>query len=716
QGRPVAVVEGEDDASGRKPSARPQPLRLGHRQALVSAPPHVGGLTAERLLGHGERRVPCGADRVIGEDQRSGCGGHAPILPPGREARKPVLTEHMFGMMVGCGHPRPAPSAAPGRRRSAATRAGRPSPSPAARSSASATSGGSTRAGGAAAPCTAATSRSAARAAALGYETLALTDHDGLCGSLAFAHAAREAGIRAVTGAEITLVGGAHLTLLAETAAGYRNLCRLITAAHAGDRRAPAATLDEVARHADGLHCLSGCARHGLLARPVAEGRLREAEELGLWLRGVFGRDRFTVELQRPYARGDARRNRLLTELAERLRVRTAATGDPHAHSRRRALLQDALVAIQKNTTLEACEADRRGNHEAVLRAPAETAARFPDEAVRGAFAVADRCRFDLTEDLGYSYPDFGDNGEPAGAALARICRDELERRYTGSAHMAAARARLDEELRLIERHGLAGFFLLHRDILEMARDVAARVRGRSAGRHLLPPGRGRGSSVGSIVCYLIGLSHVDPIAARLFLGRFLSEELASVPDIDLDFPRDVREGLMLDVVERYGPEHAALVAAFPTYRVRGAVRDLGKALALPPGEVERMARLADEWGAIGPDQVEQMRERADSPRWRAFAFLMEEIMGLPRHISQHSGGMVISTRPLVELVPVIPAAMEGRQICQWDKDSCADAGFLKIDLLGLGMLSAVEECVDLIAETRGAPIDLSRVGFDDPA
>ena len=556
----------------------------------------------------------------------------------------------------------------------------------------------------------------AERAAALGYEAVALTDHDGLCGSLAFAHAAREAGLRAITGAEITLDDGAHLTLLAEDATGYRNLCRLITAAHAGDRRAPAATLEMIARHADGLHCLSGCARHGVLARPVAEGRLREAEELALRLRAIFGRDRFGVELQRPFARGDARRNRLLAELADRLRVRTVATGDPHAHSRRRALLQDALVAIRCNTTLEASEAARRGNHEAVLCSPAETAARFPPAAVRGAVEVADRCRFDLTHDLGYSYPDFAEGGEPAGEALARICRDELERRYAGSASLREARARLAEELRLIERHGLAGFFLLHRDILEMARGVAVRCRGRSAGRHLLPPGRGRGSSVGSIVCYLIGLSHVDPIAARLFLGRFLSEELSSVPDIDLDFPRDVREGLMLAVVERYGPEHAALVAAFPTYRVRGAIRDLGKALALPMGEVERMARLADEWGAIGQEQVEQMRERAGSPRWRAFAFLMEEIMGIPRHISQHSGGMVISTRPLVELVPVIPAAMEGRQICQWDKDSCADAGFLKIDLLGLGMLSAVEECVDLIAAVRGAPIDLSRVGFDDPA
>ena len=470
-----------------------------------------------------------------------------------------------------------------------------------------------------------------------------------------------------------------------------------------------------MARHADGLHCLSGCARHGAVARLVSEGRLGEAEALARRLRDAFGRDRFSIEIMRPYMRGDARRNRLLGELADRLRLATVATGDVHAHTPRRALLQDALVAIRTCTTLEGCEAERRGNHESVLRAPSETAARFPAEAVRAAAAVADRCRFDLTQDLGYAYPDFSDTGEPAQAALARICRAELECRYRGSPHWHEARARLEEELGLIAHHGLAGFFLLHRDILEMARDVAVRVRGASAGRRLLPPGRGRGSSVGSIVCYLIGLSHVDPVATRLFLGRFLSRDLASVPDIDLDFPRDVREGLMLDIVDRYGPEHAALVAAFPTYRTRGAIRDLGKALALPQGEVERMARLADEWGAVPEDRIDQLRDRMGSARWRAFAFLMEEIRGLPRHISQHSGGMVISTRPLVELVPVIPAAMEGRQICQWDKDSCSDAGFLKIDLLGLGMLSAVEECVDLIAETRGSPIDLSRVGFSDP-
>ena len=554
----------------------------------------------------------------------------------------------------------------------------------------------------------------ALRAAELGYPAMALTDHDSLSGSLEFAHAARGAGLRPITGCEVTLADGAHVTLLVESQAGYRNLCRLITLAHADDRRLPSVTLEQLARHAGGLHCLSGCARDGLVAREVAAGRMGEAMQAARGLRAIFGRERLAIELQRPYWQGDARRNRLLGELADVLRLRTVATGDVHAHTPRRAYLQDALVAIRLNTTLDACERDRRGNHESVLRAPAELAARFPAGAVRGALEVAERCRFDITADLGYAYPDFvSETGESAQAALTRICRDELEQRYAGKPHRRQARVRLDEELGLIAHHRLAGFFLLHRDILEMAREVAVRVRGPSAARRLLPPGRGRGSSVGSIVCYLIGLSHVDPIEARLFLGRFLSRDMTSVPDIDIDFPRDIREGLILAIQHRYGDEHAALVAAFPTYRVRGAIRDLGKALALPQGEIERMARMTDGWDR-GADSA-RLPGDSDSPRWRAFRFLMDEIMGLPRHISQHSGGMVIASAPLVELVPVLPAAMEGRRICQWDKDSCADAGFLKIDLLGLGMLSAVEECVDLIARTATEPVDLSRVGFDDP-
>ncbi|MHB8059902.1 MAG: DNA polymerase III subunit alpha, partial [Gaiellaceae bacterium] len=230
----------------------------------------------------------------------------------------------------------------------------------------------------------------------------------------------------------------------------------------------------------------------------------------------------------------------------------------------------------------------------------------------------------------------------------------------------------------------------------------------------------GRGSSVGSIVCYLTGLSHVDPVQAGLPLGRFLNRELVSVPDIDLDFPRDIREKLIVRIVERYGKEHAALVASFSTYRSRGAIRDVGKALGLPYGELERLAKLSDSWDArqIGEElkRLPDAEQKLGSKRWRAFAALTAEIARLPRHVSQHPGGMVISSRPLVELVPVMPAAKAGRQICQWDKDSCADAGFLKLDLLGLGMLSAVESCVEEIARLHGEPIDLSRIPLDDAA
>jgi error-prone DNA polymerase len=560
----------------------------------------------------------------------------------------------------------------------------------------------------------------AARAADLGYEALALTDHDGVYGSLEFAHAAKAFGVRPITGAEVTLRGGAHVTLLVETPQGYANLCRLLTSAHAGTRPketellSPALDPARLAELNVGLVCLSGCARDGLAVRnPNAVAELARA----------FGRERFFVELQRPYERGDARRNTKLRDLAEELGVETVATGDAHAHNARRAALQDAMVAIRHRTSLEGAERERRGNHESVLLAPEQAVERFPmdAEAVERTGELAARLEFDLTQELGYRYPDFSDRDEPAIAELTRVCNRAFEARYRlgNSLSLRKTRARLAEELALIDELGLAGFFLLHWEVLELAADVAREVRGRESPRHSLPPGRGRGSSVGSLVCYLTGLSHVDPVAAGLSLGRFLNRELDSVPDIDLDFPRDIREKLIVSLAERYGHEHAALVASFSTYRSRGAIRDLGKALGLPFAELERLARITEgsprriaEEIANLPDGETKLR----SPRWRALGELSREIAGLPRHISQHPGGMVISSRPLVELVPVQPAAMEGRQICQWDKDSCADAGFLKIDLLGLGMLSAVEDCVVQIANLRGKTIDLSRIPLDDPA
>jgi error-prone DNA polymerase len=555
----------------------------------------------------------------------------------------------------------------------------------------------------------------AVRAAELGYPALALTDHDGLYGSLEFAHAARALGLKAITGAELTLLDGSHVTVLVETPRGYANLCRLITQAHSAKRLEPRLDPAALAERAEGLVCLSGCARSGLAVRhPKAAAELARA----------FGRDRFFVELQRPFVRGDARRNAALRDLASELGVRTIATGNTHAHHPRRARLQDALVAIKHKTSLEGCEPERRGNDEAVLLGPRETAERFPDDpdAVTATIELAERLDFDLTHELGYRYPDFSDEEEPAEVQLAKVCERAFRERYRVASreHRARAEARLREELALIAEIGLSGFFLLHWEVLELARDVAAEVRGPGSPRHLLPPGRGRGSSVGSLVCYLTGLSHVDPVAADLSIGRFLNRELSSVPDIDLDFPRDIREKLIVALIDKYGPEHSALVASFATYRSRGAIRDLGKALGLPQAELERLARVSDGWNARKVAEelalVPGAEAKFRSPRWRALAELCGEIAGLPRHLSQHPGGMVISTRPLVELVPVEPAAMEGRQLCQWDKDSCSDAGFLKIDLLGLGMLSAVEECVDQVVRLRGERIDLSRIPLDDPA
>ncbi len=588
----------------------------------------------------------------------------------------------------------------------------------------------------------------------LGYGALALTDHNSVSGSMEFAVSARALGLRPIHGAEIDLADGRHLTLLVQDPRGWSNLCRILTAAHAHTRERPGppsgafVELGVVLSHAEGLVCLSGCALRGI----HDESSLRR-------LREVFGADRLRIELQRPFLRDDRARNRRLARLAERLGLRCVATGNVHAHARSRAPLQDALVAVRMHSTLDASEPERRGNFSHVLAAPGAMAARFPEypEAVAETVALAEQLRFDLTSDLGYRYP--GAEDATAMTTLSELCHARLHDGYAGAGRsvLSTAAGRLTEELRIIEALGLAGFFLLHHDLLELAREVAVEVRGPDTARAVLPPGRGRGSSVSSIVCYLTGLSHVDPIANELLIGRFLNEELTSLPDIDLDFPRDIREKLIPRVHERYGHDRSALVAAFPTYRARGAIRELGKALGLPPGEIERVARGSEGWdghhvdfdieSALGTRAVGTGNGRVLAPpsdheppssrdphdpwppppgpvdrprpvlggRWAWLARLAFEAHGLPRHLSQHSGGMIVATRPLIDCCPIVPAAMEGRQIAQWDKDSCSDAGFLKIDLLGLGMLSAVERCVELIARTRTERVDLSRISYDDP-
>jgi error-prone DNA polymerase len=592
------------------------------------------------------------------------------------------------------------------------------------------------------------------RAVELGYPALALTDHNGLYGSMEFARAAREAGIQAITGAEISLGPlpfepqggppspadgaevpdrGAHVTLLAETPRGYANLCRLLSELHLRspreDPRLPFASLLE---RTEGLILLTGCRRSPLLR--ALEQSTACAEELLRTLVRAFGEGQVFVELQDNELRGDSGRIRALCRLADRMHVPVVATGNVHYHREERARLQDVLVAIRNRTTLDSSHAMRRGNVRFQLEPPALRAYRFRDrpDAVANTMHIAQRCAaFDITRDLGYEFPDFrgGDRSE-APRVLREVCAAHFEERYPpGHPLREEAVLRLEEELSLVQRHGLSGFFLVYRDILELAREVASRIRGASPGRGVLPPGRGRGSSVSSIICYLIGLSHIDPVAGNLFLGRFLNEALHSVPDIDLDFPREIREALILEVYRHYGEEHAALVCTFPTFRLRSAVREIGRALELPAGELEKLGKLAERRSAAGVREelarLPEFRDRADAHGWQLLADLCEDISGLPRHISQHVGGMIISSRPLVEIVPLEPAAWEGRVLCQWEKDSCEDAGFIKIDFLALGMLSLVEEAVELItvrgrAGAAGEPVvggapDLSRIDFADP-
>ena len=380
-------------------------------------------------------------------------------------------------------------------------------------------------------------------------------------------------------------------------------------------------------------------------------------------------------------------------------------------------------MAIREHTTLDASEPLRRGNHAHVLATPAAMAARFEDhpDAVAETERLAATLTFDLTADLGYRYPGAEDDERrpQARRGLRSALRRALPARAPAARRgdrAAGPGAGADPRPRAVGVLPAAP-----RDARARARGGAPRCAGADTARALLPPGRGRGSSVSSIVCYLTGLSHVDPIANELLLGRFLNEEITALPDIDLDFPRDVREVLIPRVHERFGREHSALVAAFPTYRARGAIRELGKALGLPPGEIERVARSLG--GVLGADRRQGHRRRAGrGPRRPKAAGAgctswPHEAHGLPRHLSQHSGGMIVATRPLIDCCPVVPAAMEGRQMVMWDKDSCSDAGFLKIDLLGLGMLSAVERCVrDDRRAARRARSTCRGSRCDDPA
>ena len=559
------------------------------------------------------------------------------------------------------------------------------------------------------------------RAKELGYPALALTDHDNLCGALQFARIATSLGIQPITGAEVTLSDGSHVTLLAETRKGYGNLCKLITYSRiAGDRRDPGLDPKYLPLHAEGLILLTGCSK-GRIPTLLADGRWREAwEEAQGYLEG-FGVGNVFVELQRNLVHGDTRRNKRLHQLACKLGVAVVATNNVHYHVPQRHRLQDALVAIRHRKTLEESHRERRPNANFHLKSPTEMESLFEDipEAIQSSGEIAERCTFDLTRNLGYEFPDYPvPHGYTSQSYLEALCSEAARRKY----HPVTPQVqeRLDEEFRLIRRHNLSGFFLIYHDIIRIAHEVMADlgIGDREVPAEERPPGRGRGSSVAMLVGYLIGLSHIDPMEFNLSLDRFLNDEMGSVPDIDLDFPRDIREELIKRVHEKWGWDHAALTGMISTYKMKGAIRDLGKALGLPLEDVDKLAKRVDTRHAeslrsemrILPD----FRHKVDAPVWSDLIDLSKQLEGFPKYLAQHPGGMVISSSPLIDMVPVQQGAIDDRYICHWDRDSIDDAGFVKIDFLALGAMSQMQEALRLIEHRTGRSVDLSRIDFED--
>ncbi len=572
-----------------------------------------------------------------------------------------------------------------------------------------------------------------ARAAELELPAVALVDRAGVYGAPRFWKAARQAGVKALVGAEVALLEDplepppragesradaaernlrrARLTLLVESRAGYRNLCRLLTAAALGRAKAdPAATWEQIGAHAGGLHLLSG-GDEGPLARALDGGDLDGARRLAERLAGLFP-GRAHVELQRHGLRAEERRNRLLVELAGRLRLPLVATqGARYARSGDKPL-HDVLTAIRHHVPLDAAGTRLAAQRERHLKSAAGMARLFADRpaALVHAFELSERLAFTL-DDLGYRFPDYPlPAGETPASWLRKVAWNGARARFRPLT--ARAQAQIEHELALIEKLELAGYFLIVWDIVEFCRRERILCQG-------------RGSAANSAVCYALGITAVDPVKMELLFERFLSEERGEWPDIDLDLPSgDPREKVIQYVYRRYGttpdgdrdrgsdhPIGAAMTANVITYRDRSASREVAKVLGYSEEQIDRLAKalgffrydlergdprdLLQSLAAAGFDPAER--------RNRVFADYFRRIQNLPRHLGQHSGGMVIAAGRLDEVVPLEPAAMPGRVVVQWDKDDCADLGIIKVDLLGLGMLNALEEAIPIVHGTRAA-------------
>ncbi|HVU52639.1 MAG TPA: error-prone DNA polymerase [Polyangia bacterium] len=547
-------------------------------------------------------------------------------------------------------------------------------------------------------------------AAAGGHDTLALGDPRGVYGAPRFFAAARKAGVRPIVGAELALAADAHgavprpVLLLVEDRTGYQNLCRLLTRAWDGRRKdeGPVATHVMLAEHAAGLVALAGAEARADLPDLVA----------------AFGRESVFLEAQRHHDADEARRLRATIAQAGIAGVGLVATNDVRYATPSKRILHDVLTCARHHATVDDIGRRLPGNGERWLKRPAEMSALFRDlpAAVRASRAIAERCAFTLA-DLGYAFPSFPvAPGETEQSTLAELCEAGVRRRYDPTDPLLPkVRAQLRRELGIIERLGLAGYFLVVWDIVEFAR-----------GKHIMI--QGRGSAANSAVCYLLGITAVDPVRMELLFERFLSEERVEsatnaadrMPDIDLDLPSgDRRELCIQHVYAKYGARGAAMTANVITYRPRMAVRDVGRALGLAEDQLGRITKHLPgsivEPGTPLAAYIDLAGFPRGDRRTRLLGELATALLDLPRHLGQHSGGMVIAAGRLDQVVPLEPASMPGRVIVQWDKDDCADLGLVKVDLLGLGMMAVLEDVVPMIQRHEGVTIDYGRLPPGDP-
>jgi error-prone DNA polymerase len=582
----------------------------------------------------------------------------------------------------------------------------------------------------------------AAEAARLKLPGLALCDRDGVYGAPRLFSAARDYGFQPIVGCELTLIDGTALPLLVATRKGYQNLCQLITLTKATPRldvaqvaslpsenseagRMPAlpspsllrerkrpcfATWEEIAPFASGLVALTGD-EEGPLLNAWRTGGPAAADAVLRRLVAIFGRDHVYVEVQRQRVRGEERGVRFLRDLAAAHKVPLVATGGVTHATRAERRIADVFTCLRQHTTLDAAGRLLAPNAERHLHSARVMAERFAD--LPGAIAETSRlaARLEFTlKDLGYQFPEFP---VPAGETMASYLRQQT---FAAAAKRFPAvtekvRKQLERELTLIEKLEFCGYFLIVWDICRWANQRGTLIQG-------------RGSAANSAVCYALGITAVDPIHHNLLFERFLSEGRVgadgrpSWPDIDLDLPSgDLREEVLQEVYQRYQPNGAGMTANVITYRGRSVARELGKVLGLPEDVADRFSSLfhgGDYQHTITPeDQLRLAGLPVEHPRAKIMAELYHQMHGLPRHLGQHSGGMVICGGQLDRVVPLEPASMPGRVVVQWDKDDCEDLGIVKVDLLGLGMMAVLQDTIAL-CHKRGRPIDLHTIPPDD--